>query len=99
SADTRGMKRTLAAVMAMVFVFGACSGKKGESAGEPAKPSDGTSTQSVPADGALGSPILDGNDRGHYQPLKSNSSYEVLKGGSTASTNQNGLFLGVGSGD
>jgi len=93
------MKRALAAVMALAFVTGACSGKKGEPAGEPAKASAGSSIETVSPDGALGSPILDGGDKGHYVPLKSNSSYEVLKGAATTSTNQNGLLVAVTNGD
>ena len=96
SADTKGMKRGLAALMALVFVTGACSGKKAESSGDPSNTS--RSTETVAAGGELGSPILDGADKGHYVPLKSATSYEALKAGA-APTNQSGLLLAISNGD
>jgi hypothetical protein len=42
--------------------------------------------------------MLDGNDAGHFVPLKSVASYETLKAGSTT-TDQNGSLLAVTTGD
>src|SRR4029450_9350226 len=94
-ADTKGMKRGLAALMALVFLTGACSGKKADSSGDPAGASSGPSIETVAADGELGSPILDGGDKGHYVPLKSASSYEALKAGTATATSQSGSLLAV----
>ena len=98
-ADTRGMKRGLAALMALTFVTGACSGNKSGTSGEPAGTSSRPVIETVAADGELGSPILDGEDKGHYVPLKSASSYEALKAGAATATNQNGLLLAISNGD
>lgn len=92
------MKRALAAVTALVFVVGACSGKKAETTGDQATTPIGPSIETVAADGELGSPILDGDDKGHYVPLKSPSSYEALKAG-TAPTNQSGVLLAITNGN
>ncbi|MEO8692658.1 MAG: hypothetical protein ABI658_04025 [Acidimicrobiales bacterium] len=92
------MKRALAAVMALVFVVGACSGKKAESSGDPAHTSLGPSIETAAPGGELGSPILDGDDKGHYVPLKSSSSFEALKAGSVTATNQNGVLLAITNG-
>jgi len=92
------MKRALAAVMALVFVVGACSSRKAETTGDPATTPVGPSIETVAADGELGSPILDGDDKGHYVPLKSPNSYEALKAGA-APTNQSGVLLAISNGN
>ena len=84
--------------MALVFLTGACSGKKAES-GDPAGGSSGPSIETVAADGELGSPILDGADKGHYVPLKSATSYEALKAGTATATSQSGVLLAISNGD
>ena len=91
------MKRVAAALIALGLVMTACSGKKADPAGNPAATSRPT-VETVAADGELGSPLLDGNDHGHYVPLKSAASFETLKAGSTAPPNQNGLLLSVTNG-
>ena len=92
------MRRTLAVVVALAFVLSACSGKKDHySDGSPTS-SAPVSIQSAAAGGELGSPILDGNDTGHFVPLKSVASYETLKAGA-ATTTQNGSLLTVKSAD
>ena len=93
------MKRTLVAVMSLVLVTGACSGKKAETSGDPAKPSSGPSIETVAPDAELGSAILDGDDKGHYVPLRSASSYETLKASTDPLTNQSGVLLAVTNGD
>ena len=98
-ADTEGVKRGLAALMALVFVTGACSGKKADSSGDSAGASSGPSIETVAADGELGSPILDGEDKGQYVPLKSATSYEALRAGTATATSQSGSLLAVSNGD
>ena len=68
----------MAAVMALAFVVGACSGKKAESSGDPASTSLGPSIETAAPGGELGSPIIDGDDKGHYVPLKSSSRRSFL---------------------
>ncbi|MEO5842021.1 MAG: hypothetical protein ABIQ73_05085 [Acidimicrobiales bacterium] len=92
------MKRALAATMALVFVVGACSGKKADTSGDAAPAATGPSIESAAPDGELGSPILEGDDKGHYVPLKSTSSYEALKADSATATNQNGVLLAITNG-
>jgi hypothetical protein len=93
------MKRALAAAVALVFVTGACSGNKGEPSVAPTRPAAGSSIETVTADAELGSPILDGGDKGHYAPLKSPSSFETLKAAAATQTNQSGVLLAVSNGD
>jgi hypothetical protein len=88
----------MAAVMALVFVVGACSGKKADSSGDPASTSLGPSIETAAPGGELGSPIIDGDDKGHYVPLKSASSFEALKAGSATATNQTGVLLAITNG-
>jgi hypothetical protein len=85
--------------MALVFLTGACSGKKGDSSGDSPGASSGPSIETVAADGELGSPILDGEDKGHYVPLKSATSYEALKAGTATATSQSGALLAVSNGE
>ena len=92
------MKRALSAVVALVFVVGACSSKKADQTGDPLGVAGESPIATVQPGGDLGSPILDGDDKGHYVPLTSTRSYEALKAGGET-TNQSGLLLAVTNGD
>ena len=87
-----GMKRLLPVAIALVFVVTACSGKAEAPAGGAA--SENPSTEITATGGELGSPVLDGNDKGHYVPLKSSKSFDTLKD-AVSGTNQNGVLLSV----
>ena len=87
-ADSKGVKPPLVAAIAIAFVVGGCSGQKAEPAGLPSPTTGVLTVESVPADGELGSPILDGNDQGHYVPLKSSESFETLKSGAAATNSE-----------
>jgi hypothetical protein len=87
------MKRALLLVVALAVGTNACSGGSGEQSEpttQPARPS----IETAPAGGEVGAPVLDGDDRGHYVPLKSATSFDVLKDPS-APANQNGVLLSV----
>jgi hypothetical protein len=92
------VKRRAPALIALALVMSACSGNKADPSGDPAATSRAAAATAA-ADGELGSPLLDGNDHGHYVPLKSPESFETLKAGSIVPGNQNGLLLSVTNGD
>ena len=87
------MQRLLPVAIAVVLVMTACSGKTDEPTGEAA-PEEGSSIEVAASGGELGSPILDGDDKGHYVPLKSSKSFDTLKD-AVSGTNQNGVLLSV----
>jgi hypothetical protein len=87
------MKRALMMVAALAVAASACSG--GSEAPSTMTPTPtGPAIETTATGGELGAPVLDGGDRGHYLPLKSANSFDVLKDPSSP-TNQTGVLLSV----
>ena len=86
------MKRLLPVAIALFVVVTACSGKSEKSI--EGAPGGGSSVEVTAPGGELGSAVLDGDDKGHYVPLKSAKSFDTLKD-AVSGTNQNGVLLSV----